>query len=117
MKLTESAELRGHVFKRMEELSMKDVDLLNDIEERGVLIQRSRWSKYKTGKKGGITDEQLLFVATRLGIIVSITFGKAILKGNTIYREVGQYNDQEAMDRLKLMFPESEIKRLFSKEK
>lgn len=96
---------------------MKDADLLRDLEERGVLIQRSRWSKYKTNKKGGITDEQLLFVATRLGIIINITFGKPVIKDGVIYREVGKYNEQEAMDRLGLMFPPSEIERLFSKEK
>lgn len=105
MKLVDNEFLRSQILKRLEELDWTDAELLKDIEERGYPIAQSRWSKYKSNSKGQITDDQLLFIATRLGIYVHINFGTPVLEEGKIKFEIKRFNEIEALLRLKKIFP------------
>lgn len=107
MKLVEDDYIREQILKRLHDLEMSDADLLRDVEERGMPINQSRWSKYKTNKKGQITDEQLLFIATRLGIYISVCVGKPQIENGKIKFTVTPFNELEALTLLKKVFPDA----------
>ena len=106
MKLVENPILRGHILTRLKQLSMTDSALLTDLEERGMPINASRWSKYKNNKKGQITDEQLMFISVRLGIRISLNFGvPQVVNGKIVYT-IPKYSETESITLLKRMFPD-----------
>ena len=105
MKLTDNAALRENILKRLKELDWKDSFLINDAKERGMIIEAARWSKYKKNKSGQITDETLLWIATRLGINISVRIGDPVVKDGKVTCEIGRYNELNILRRLKVVFP------------
>jgi len=105
MKLTENTVLKEHIMARIVEFGWKDQNLIADAESRGFIIDRYRWSKYKNGKKGSITDDTLLWVATRLGIDISVRLGKPVIKDGKTTWEVPPYDENKALERLNILFP------------
>lgn len=89
----------------MKELSLNDTKLLTDLESKGMLIPKSRWSQYKSNKKGQITDEQLVFVAERLDIRINVHFGTPTVEDGKIKFKILPYNEKSAISRLKLLYP------------
>lgn len=117
MNLTNDNELREMITARMAEVfnspnransnySGKQKAFIKDAESRGVIISNSRLSKYLSGVKGGLTEDQILWTATRLGIFINIGYGKPVLKEGRLVYEVGAYNEAECLSRLNKIFPE-----------
>lgn len=103
MKLVSDEYLRSLIFNRLKELEWKDGDLFRDAEQRGMTIDPARWSKYKKNKSGQITDEVLIWIATRLGIDISLRYGKPVVKDNKIVWEVQKYDENECLKKLELI--------------
>lgn len=108
MKLVENQYLREQILSRMKELNWKDSDLLRDAAERGMKIDAPRWTKYKKNQTGQITDDVLLWVATRLGIDINLRFGRPVLIGSEIKWTIQPYDEVEALRRLNEMFPKKD---------
>lgn len=118
MNLTNDGQLRKMIVDRMGEVfnspnrtanlkfSGKQGAFIKDAASRGVIISNSRLSKYLNGLKGGITEDQILWVATRLGIFVNVGYGKPVLINGKLSYEVGDYNESECLARLARIFPE-----------
>ncbi len=104
MNLVNNERLREEVMVRMEKLGFTASFLCADAAERGMAITRDRFSKYVKGKKGGLTDEQLLWVATRLGIYININLGKPVISEGKLKWVISPYQEQECLNRLKLIF-------------
>ena len=104
MNLVNNERLREEVLTRMEKLDFTAAFLCADAAERGMVIKADRFSKYVKGKKGGLTDEQLLWVATRLGIYININIGKPVLSEGKLKWVISPYQEQECLNRLKLIF-------------
>lgn len=104
MNLVNNERLREEVLTRMEKLDFTAAFLCADAAERGMVIKPDRFSKYVKGKKGGLTDEQLLWVATRLGIYINIHFGKPIMREGKLEWVISPYQEQECLNRLKIIF-------------
>ncbi len=104
MNLVNHLKLREEVLERMNKLDFTASFLCTDAAERGMVIKPDRFSKYVKGKKGGLTDEQLLWVATRLGIYVNIHLGKPKIVKDKIEWIISPYQEQECLNRLKIIF-------------
>jgi hypothetical protein len=104
MKLVESKQIKEHLFKRLEELGMTPADLIKDANERGMTITPSAFSKYKQGKKGGITDNQLLYLCCRLYIPIKLVIGEQKIIGGSIVNVVPKYSELEALKLVKRIY-------------
>lgn len=104
MNLAHNEFLREKINERIKEVFGKQSALIKDAEERGMILSKSRLSKYLTGQSGGIVEDQILWVATRLGIFVNIGFGEPVLKEGKLKYEISKYNEAECLRRLKKIF-------------
>lgn len=105
MNLTKNNFLRTEILKRIEELDYTYSFIINDASERNMVIKPERLSKYVKGKDGGITEEQLIWIATRLGIYINLNFGKPLFNKGKITYQITPYNEIEAIKRINLLFP------------
>lgn len=96
-KLTKNETIRKLVFERLASLEWDDSDLIRDAEERGVRIDKSRFSKYKKGKPGDISDETLLYICCRLCIPLHFNVGEPVMDGDTLKWKIPAYNELEAL--------------------
>jgi hypothetical protein len=104
MKLADNELLRELILKRLDELDWKDRDLLNDADERHYKIAASRFSKWRNKKKQSLSDTDLLWIMTRLGIQFNINFGKPVVRGGKLLYEVSKYDELKALKALNVMF-------------
>lgn len=112
MNLTKNTFLKTKIQERLKELEYTQSFLINDASERGMMIKPERLSRYLNSKSGGITEDQLIWVATRLGIFINLNFGKLILEEGKATFIIGRYNEGEVLAKLKLLFPKPEKKEL-----
>lgn len=106
MKLAENSKLKALIFDRLAGIDMSPAELIKDASERGMKITASSFSKYKLGKKGALTDTQILWVATRLHIPIHLEFGTPHHEGNKIKYKLTKYSEVAALTNLKKMFPD-----------
>lgn len=105
MNLSQDKTLRDKIQKRVDEIFSKNSALIADAEERGVRIDPTRLSKYFKGKSGGLTDDQVLWVATRVGIQIHINFGTPIItRDYKLKYEIEKYDELKCLQRLKKIF-------------
>jgi hypothetical protein len=104
MKLNENKLLKEYIFKRLEEVSWSPSDLIKDAEERGFTITSSSFSNYKKGKKGGLTADQVAYIASRLDIPFGFHIGTPTLVGDKLKYELEKYDELRALGRLKEIF-------------
>lgn len=104
MKLVENNKLKEIILERLEKLDMKPAELIKDANERGQNITPSAFSKYKQGKKGGITDDQALWISTRLNIPIKLVIGEQKIVGGKIINVLPPFNELEALKRLSKIF-------------
>jgi hypothetical protein len=105
MNLTKNNTLRTEILNRIKELDYTYSYLINDASERGMVIKPERLSKYVKGKSGGITEEQLLWLATRLGIYINLNFGRLINDNGKLTYKIPPYDELEALLTLSKVFP------------
>lgn len=104
MKLVELEKLRVAVTERLTELKLKPADIIKEANERGMKITPSGFSKYKAGKKGAMTDEQILWVACYLYIPISIKIGEPSIDKNIIKYNIPKYDKVKALQLLTNIF-------------
>jgi hypothetical protein len=111
MNLVNNKSLRTEILKRIKELEYSYSFLINDAAERKMTIKPERLSKWVNGKSGGITEEQLLWLATRVGIYINLNFGKLVQdkEGKFTYK-ITPYNELEALTALNRIFPPKTVK-------
>lgn len=106
MKLAENSKLKELIFERLKEIDMSPAELIKDASERKMKITASSFSKYKLGKKGALTDTQILWVATRLNIPIHLSFGTPHREGDKIKYKLTKYSEIAALTNLKKVFPD-----------
>lgn len=104
MNLTKNHSLRTEILKRIKELDYSYSEIIIDANERGMPIKSERLSKYIKGKSGGLTEDQLLWLATRLGIYININFGKPVIKDKKIVYEISKFNEYESLKMIDKIF-------------
>jgi hypothetical protein len=109
MNLTKNNTLREEILKRIKELDCSYAFIINDAKERGMDIAPERLSKYIKSKSGGITEDQLVWVATRLGIFINLNFGKLVFDEGKALFKITPYSELECLQRLNKIFPRKTI--------
>ncbi|CAK0771579.1 hypothetical protein CCP3SC1AL1_570006 [Gammaproteobacteria bacterium] len=104
MNLANDETLRTEIKSRITSVFKYQRHLIKDAQDRGMAISSSRLSKYLNSSQGGVTEEQILWIATRLGVFVNVGYGKPVLKGGKLSYEITPYSEEEALHRLKLIF-------------
>jgi hypothetical protein len=104
VKLSDNDYVKQLILTRLEELDMKDSELLNDAAERGYFINRSRLSKYRNGKPGSLNDEDVHWIMERLGIQYNVNFGVPTINEGKLVYVVPKYDELKALKRLNLLF-------------
>lgn len=104
MNLAHDDRLRELISKRMTEVFGTQASLIRDAGERKMVLSKTRLSKYFGNKEGGICDEQVLWIATRLGIFIHINFGNPVLKNGKLFYEVPKYDELASLQRIKQIF-------------
>lgn len=127
MNLTHDNKLRALIDKRMGEVfgrnernnptNGKQKYLIQDASKRGMIITTSRLSKYLKGELGGLTEDQILWMATRLGVFINVGYGRPVLNNGMLEYELGDYNELEALGRLRRIFPSAKIVPEITKKK
>lgn len=102
--LSKNEELRSLIVKRLKEVFKYQRHLIKDAEERGMHLTASRLNKYVKGHEGGINEEQILWIATRLGIYINLGLGKPVLKDGKLQYEVTEYDERESLKMLSKIF-------------
>lgn len=105
MNLTKNNQLRKLILDRIKELDYSYSFIMKDALERGMDIKPERLSKYVKGKSGGITEEQLLWIATRVGIFINLNFGKPVFEDGKLKYDITPYSELECLVKLKQIFP------------
>jgi hypothetical protein len=104
MNLVNDEQLRGEIVGRMNQLGYKQSFIIKDAEERKFKIDASRLSKYLKGKKSGMTEEQVLWLATRLNIDIVMGIGIPTIKDGKITLQIAKYNEIDAIRKINNMF-------------
>lgn len=106
MNLVKHPLLREKILERLRELEFSQSFIVNDASERGMKIASDRLSRYLNNKEGGmITEDQLIWLATRLGIDVSVNLGKLVVDGDSANFIIPPYNELSVLNMLKRKFP------------
>jgi len=105
MNLVNNPKIKTLLFERWKELDLKVAEIVNDAAERHMKICPTRLSRYKNGKKLGISEDQLLWLCTRYGIYIHFKIGKPVLVEGKVKYEITPYNELEALTMLKKLFP------------
>lgn len=109
MNLTNNNRLRTEILKRIKELDYTYTEIVNDANERNMPIKNERLSKYIKGKPGGLTEEQLIWLATRLGIYIHLNFGDAVIVDGKVTYKIGKFNELRSLQMVNHIFPPKEI--------
>jgi hypothetical protein len=104
MNLADNDYLREIILGRLKELDWKDAHLLRDAEERGYPINRSRYSRWKNGRKGSLNDDNLHWIMERLGIKYSVNFGSPVVRGGKLVWVIDRYDELSALKRINILF-------------
>ena len=104
MNLANDEELRSAIVERMKQLGYKQAFIINDAEERKFKIDPPRLSKYLKGKKSGMTEEQVLWLACRLNIDVVMGIGRPTIKDGKLTFQIAPYNELEAIRKVNKIF-------------
>lgn len=104
MNLVDDEELRAHIIGRITSLGYKQSFIINDAEERKFKIDASRLSKYLKGKKSGMTNEQVFWLACRLNIDIVVGIGRPVIKDGKLTFIVAPYNEIEAIKKVNKCF-------------
>jgi hypothetical protein len=108
----DSERLKEELLKRLKELyptnvgyGFKNSMVIKDAKERGVKIESGNLSRYfGTSKKNGLSEEQLIWLAYRYGIMIQLSIGTPIIKDGKISFEVGKFNEAKSLQILKLLY-------------
>jgi len=119
MSLTHDNKLRALIDKRMGEVfgrnernnptNGKQKYLIQDAAKRGMSITTPRLSRYLKGELAGLTEDQILWVATRLGVFINVGYGKPVLTDGMLRYEVSEYKEEECLSVLSRIFPSVEV--------
>lgn len=110
MNLTKNTTLRTEILKRIKELEYTYSFIIKDAAERGMDIKPERLSKYVKGKSGGITEEQLLWIATRLGIFINVNLGTPVFEDGKLLYKIMPYNELNCLKAINRIFPPKTVK-------
>ena len=106
MNLVKHPQLREKILERLKELEFTQSFIVNDASERGMKIASDRLSRYLNNKEGGmITEDQLIWLATRLGIDVSVNLGILVYEKDKAMWVIPAYSELAALTNLKRKFP------------
>jgi len=112
--IVENPKIHKELFKRWEELDLKPVHIIKDAEERGMVINASSMSKYKSAVKydkdgsvksmnfkNSLTPIQLVWVCIRWGIFINIEIGEPVIKGDKVEFKVMPFNELKCLRKLR----------------
>ena len=108
-------KLRMIIADRIKEVFKSQHEVSRDAKNRGFLLPVDMLNRYlKHGNTiGSLCEEQIVWLATRLGIPITVGVGNPTLKDGrkkdtkVIVFEVPPYSEEEALNRLKTLFPDT----------
>jgi hypothetical protein len=106
MNLVQNPEIKRLLLDRWKELDIRVSDVIKDAEERGMKLCPVRMSRYKTGNhKAGISESQLIWLATRYGIFITFNIGEPMIVDGKLKYDVKPYNELRCLLMLNKIFP------------
>lgn len=101
-------KIRQSIIDRINNLKLTQQDVINDAAMRGYKLPVDMISRYlKHGDmKGSLREDQIVWLATRYGVFINLTIGTPEIDENgRIKFAIKDYNEEESLKRLKLLFP------------
>lgn len=101
-------KIRQAIIERITALKLTQQNVINDAAMRGYKLPVDMISRYlKHGDtRGSLREEQIVWLATRYGVFINLTIGTPeIDKEGKIRFTIKDYNEEESIRRLKLLFP------------
>lgn len=110
-------DLHKALIERWNDLKLKNVDIIRDAEELkehgGPIMSNSAFSRYRKGTpgqipNGAISDEDIIWLATRWGIYVSVNVGVASVveeeKAKKVRFKILKYDEKKNLEILKKVY-------------
>ncbi len=114
MNIAQNPTLRKLITARWKELSMKPASIMQDAMERepNMHFSPSTYSRWVGNKKGGFTDSQMIWLATRWGIDINLNFGSPYLneKGGLSWK-VLPYSELECLQNIAKLSKVANVKK------
>jgi hypothetical protein len=101
-------KIRQAIIDRIDVLKLTQQDVINDAALKGYKLPVDMISRYlKHGDmKGSLREDQIIWLATRYGVFINLTIGSPEVDENgRIKFSVKEYNEEESLRKLKLLFP------------
>lgn len=111
--IKDNKEVKESLLKRLQELypsntrsGFKAADVIKDASERNTKIVSEQISRYFSPKeqKNTLSEEQLIWLCTRYGIMLRVTVGEPVVRDGKLYYEVPNFNEAKALQNLKLLY-------------
>ena len=101
--IKESVDIRKYLLQRFDQLELSGRDVVRNAREIGKIINEAALSRYlRHGNvKGTISQEDVLWLATRYCIPVKIGVGAPYFDGKRIKWTLPPYNEKNALKQLK----------------
>lgn len=108
----DSDRLKEELLKRLKELyptnvgyGFKNSAVVKDASERGVKIEAGQLSRYfGKGKKNVLSEEQLIWLSFRYGIIIQLSLGMPVLQDGKITFVVQKFDEARSLKLLKELY-------------
>jgi hypothetical protein len=105
-----SDKIRKAIIDRITELKLSQQQIILDASQRGYKLPMDMLSRYINhgDMRGSLREEQIVWLATRYGIYLSLKVGKMIIdEDNRPEYKVTPYDEEEAVSALKKLFPDT----------
>jgi hypothetical protein len=103
-----SQKIRQAIIDRINALKLTQQDVINDAAMRGYKLPVDMISRYVRhgDMRGSLREDQIIWLATRYGVYINLTIGSPEIDENgRIKFAVKEYNEEESLKKLKLLFP------------
>ncbi len=104
--IKDSKTIHASILKRIEQLKLKQSDIIKDAAKYDITIQSSSLSKYLDhgNVKGGLGEETIIWLCIRYGIDIFLMVGTGKIVDGKLKIELSEYNETKALAKLKVIF-------------
>lgn len=111
----DSTTLKQAILNRIDELGLTGGQIVLDAQKRGIkgVTERSIsvWKNHSYSK-GALNQQQIIWLAYRLGIRVTLKIGEPVFDGKKLKYVVPEpFNEEKALKELNEVFPETKKKK------
>lgn len=104
----QSSLIKKVLKQRIDELGLTYAQIIMESERFGIdTIKPENLSRYFKGGKGGLTQENIVYLSYRYGIDIQLIVGNPVaLKDGKIQCSIPKYNEKDCIAKVKSIFPQ-----------